>query len=121
MNLVRLHYADGSVESFRPVGQRAARIVESRRSHGLTGKPVVAMTDAFGVLVGEALAPRLKAFARWSPSVHAAERLARNAAAELEDDEPFEHKDAGSWIVLAIAGGLVLVGMVASSIASLAS
>lgn len=142
MNLVRLHYADGSVESFRPSGYRSSRIFARRGLAGLpgSGRPV-ARTDAGGRVVGQAIAPPLLLFPRWSQSVLDGERFARNLArvraetreeiasyqptfdkwAEIEErlegelEERFESKPSAAWPVLA---ALLVLAVLAGSIAS---
>lgn len=122
MNLVRLHFGDGSVESFRPSGPAVAHFIRRRNADEL-----VAITDAAGEPVS-VIADRFRSVARWSQGRLNAERLARNIARFMAEEreallgvddleEPFEHRPPAAWpLSLALVVLVVLAGALASSL-----
>ena len=148
MNLIRCHYPDGSVESFKAEG-RGRVMGLSCLSVVRKGLTPVAMTDQDGKLLAEDLdAFGLERSPRWSQAVLDGQRFARNMAsaryearvdlvsrlpesfsladldrldaeAEAIAEERFESKPSAAWPVLAALLVLaVLAGSIASSVAS---
>lgn len=137
MNLVRLHYADGSVESYR--GDPRDGFPSTIPSRPGT---VEAVTDGRGEVVGSMIFEELRSLARWSQGRLDADRLARNIARvraeeraalvayqpesfltdeEVADEEPFEHKADGAWLAIAVVGVLILAVMVGTAVGSVGS
>lgn len=80
MNLVRLHYSDGSVESFSIQGRPLPRIARLRLDSGLNHQAVIASTDERGVLTWTAR-PSIRREPRWNMAALMAQTFARNMAA----------------------------------------
>lgn len=80
MNLVRLHYSDGSVESFSSGAPGISRAVARRLDSGLNHQAVIASTDERGVLTWAAR-PSIRREPRWNMGALMAQTFARNMAA----------------------------------------
>lgn len=145
MNLVRVHYADGTVDS---VSRENKRGVVAAQFPGRNSR-LVAVTDTAGEALSS-IAEDFRSVTRWSQGRLNAERLARNIARvreeerkailgyqpeslvaashfsdeELEvpaDEEPFEHKPDLAWRLVAVVAVLILAAMIGSAVGSVGS